>query len=90
VIKLERKGGSPNLKYDVRHILIATTVKDPENPNARDLPAKEFIRNTLEEEKAAAMIDVIVTTNKISIAPVPVGSQVITKQPAKRTRVRRK
>src|SRR5205085_3625315 len=60
IIKLERKlGPSPNKDakkdpkggdtdtYDVRHILISTGFKDPENPTAREMPVKDYVRNKL-------------------------------------------
>ena len=56
IIKLEKKNetkdakGQPTPTYDVRHILIATTFKDPENPAAREMPVKEYVRQKLEQE----------------------------------------
>src|SRR6185369_11498691 len=50
IIKLERKAegkdasGNPTEVYDVRHILISTTYKDPKNPTAMPLPAKAYAR----------------------------------------------
>ena len=48
IIKLERKletkdqNGTPAETYDVRHILISTGYKDPDNPNAREMPVKDY------------------------------------------------
>jgi hypothetical protein len=53
--------------YDVRHILISTNVKDPDNPTAREAPVKEFVRSKLEEEKEKALIDKIVAENHVSV-----------------------
>lgn len=90
VIKLERKGGTPET-YDVRHILIATTLKDPENPGGRDLPVKTFVRTKLEGEKESAILAKVVADNKIDIAPVPVGGTTVQKkQPVKRRKAGRK
>lgn len=57
IIKLERKGegkdqsGQVSVNYDVRHILIGTGVKDPENPMSREMPVKDFVKAKLETEK---------------------------------------
>ncbi len=74
IIKLERKGegkgadGKPGETYDVRHILITTTIKDPSNPFAREMPASEMARQTLEEEKQKKVLDEIVAANPIEVA----------------------
>jgi parvulin-like peptidyl-prolyl isomerase len=82
IIKLERKLGPSSNKdkdatpgapaatgdtYDVRHILISTGVKDPENPNARDMPVKDFVRNKLETEKEKKLIEEIVAANNVQV-----------------------
>ncbi|MEO7538662.1 MAG: peptidylprolyl isomerase, partial [Pyrinomonadaceae bacterium] len=86
VIKLERKGGEP-FTYDVRHILIGTTVKDPTNPGGRDLPTKTFVRTKLEAEKEKSILSKIVADNKIYVAPAPFGvTTTVKKQPVKRRR----
>jgi hypothetical protein len=74
VIKLERKGEVKNQagemaeSYDVRHILIMTGVKDPENPMAREMPVKEFVRAKLEEEKEKQILNELVANNKVEVA----------------------
>lgn len=74
IIKLERKGevkdqaGQPSENYDVRHILITTGVKDPENPMSREMPVKDFVRAKLGEEKEKQILDEIVTNNKVEVA----------------------
>lgn len=74
IIKLERKGetkgadGKPAETYDVRHILIGTTIKDPKNPLARPLPASEMARQTLEAEKQKKVLDEIVANNPVEVA----------------------
>lgn len=83
IVKLERKLGPSENKdakpaagappapagetYDVRHILISTGVKDPDNPAARDAPVKEFVRNKLETEKEKKLLDSIVAANNVSV-----------------------
>ena len=73
IVKLEKKGegkgpdGQPAETYDVRHILITTAVKDPESPMGREVPAKVFVRQKLEQEKEKAIIDEIVAKNNISV-----------------------
>jgi parvulin-like peptidyl-prolyl isomerase len=54
--------------YDVRHILISTGFKDPDNPTAREQPVKDYVRSKLEDEKQKAMIDKIVAQNNVSVA----------------------
>lgn len=74
IIKLERKGeakdqtGQVKQSYDVRHILFSTMVKDPENPMARELPAKEYVKQKLETEKEKKVLDDIIAKNNVQIA----------------------
>jgi len=73
IIKLERKGeskdasGKPEETYDVRHILISTGYKDPENPTAREMPVKAYVRQKLETEKEKQVVDEIVASNHIEV-----------------------
>ena len=73
IIKLEKKGegkdasGQPTETYDVRHILISTGFKDPENPMGREMPVKSYVRTKLEEEKEKKVIDDLVAANHIQI-----------------------
>ena len=68
IIKLEKKTGTGDtLKYDVRHILFATTVKDPSNPNGRELPVKEYVRTQVETAKQSAVIAKIEADNPIAM-----------------------
>ena len=74
IIKLEKKSvvagadGKTKQVYDVRHILIMTTVKDPNYPMARQIPAKEFVRGKLEGEKQQKILDEIIANNPVEIA----------------------
>lgn len=73
IIKLEKKtppaeGGDPNSEtYDVRHILISTGFKDPENPMGREEPIKQYVRRKLEEEREKKTIDDIVARNNVQV-----------------------
>ncbi len=71
IIKLERalgkKDGSPAETYDVRHILISTGFKDPDNPTAREMPINDYVRNKLETEKEKALLDDIVAKNNVTV-----------------------
>jgi parvulin-like peptidyl-prolyl isomerase len=76
IIKLEKKGEvkdpkdaktPPTVTYDVRHILIGTTYKDPDNPTARPVPVKEYVKAKLEEEKEKKIVDDIVAKNNIQV-----------------------
>ncbi len=74
IIKLEKRAdgkdpqGQPTETYDVRHILISTGVKDPENPTGREMPVKDFVRSKLEQEKQKAVLDKIVADNHVEVA----------------------
>ena len=63
IIKLERKSDT----YDVRHILIATGVGDPSNPDARSVPVKDYVRKQIEDEKQQELVDRLVHENKVSV-----------------------
>lgn len=89
VIKLDRKGGTPQT-YDVRHILLATTVKDPANASGREIPVRQYIRQKLEKEKEGEFVTRLVAENNIYVAPIPVGTAVQKKQAVKRRPGRRK
>ena len=73
IIKLERgletkdENGKPSETYDVRHILISTGYKDPENPTGREMPVKDFVRNKLETDKEKALVDSLVAKNNIHV-----------------------
>ena len=81
IIKLERKlGPSPNKEakkdakageagdtYDARHILISTGYKDPETPNAREMPVKDYVKNKLETDKQKKLVDDLVASNNIRV-----------------------
>ena len=74
IIKLERRGpgkdssGKPAETYDARHILISTTVQDPDNPNARPVGAREMVRSKLEAEKEKRVMDEVLRNNHVDIA----------------------
>lgn len=73
IIKLERKleskdqKGTPTETYDVRHILISTGYKDPDNPAAREAPVKDYVRNKLETDKEKKVLDEIVAANSVQV-----------------------
>ena len=74
IIKLEKKGegkdpqGKPTETYDVRHILISTTTKDPSNPMGREMPVSEMVKAQLEKEKQKKVLDEIVANNPVEVA----------------------
>lgn len=74
IIKLEKKGtgkgadGKPAETYDVRHVLVMTTMKDPENPLARDLPIKDYVRQKLETERQKQVLAEVVAANPVEVA----------------------
>lgn len=73
IIKLEKKSdnkdanGTPSQTYDVRHILIATTYKDPDNPTAQPQPVKNYVRQKLTTDKQKKLVDDIVAANNVSV-----------------------
>jgi hypothetical protein len=74
IIKLEKKGrgkdaaGKDVQVYDVRHILISTTHKDPANPNGRELPLTDYVRSVLETQRDQQVIDKAIADNHIQVA----------------------
>ena len=66
IIKLEKKGFG-GMTYDVRHILISTGIKDPDDPTAREMPVNEYVRSKIEEEKTRRLTEQIVAENAISV-----------------------
>ena len=73
IIKLEKKSegkdtnGQSTKIYDVRHILITTTIKDPTNPMGRETPINETVKGILEEEKQKKVLDEIVANNPVEV-----------------------
>ena len=53
--------------YDARHILISTGYKDPENPTAREMPVKDYVRNKLEADKEKKLLDELIASNNIQV-----------------------
>jgi parvulin-like peptidyl-prolyl isomerase len=66
VIKLENKSADGQ-KYSVRHILISTGVKDPDDPNASDQPVETFVRRKLEAERERVVIGKLVARHAIVV-----------------------
>lgn len=83
IIKLEEKKAAPaddedkdagpgapsGETYTVRHILVSTGVKDPENPNplAREEPVRKYVERKLQEEKQKKLIEDIVAANHVTV-----------------------
>ncbi len=74
IIKLEKKGetkgadGQMAPTYDVRHILITTTMKDPKNPMGREMPINDMVKSVLQEEKQKQILDEIVKNNPVEVS----------------------
>jgi len=74
IIKLEKKtdtkdsSGNPSVSYDVRHILIATTYTDPNNPMGRPVPVKEYVRQKIESDREKKLIDDVVAKSGVTVA----------------------
>jgi hypothetical protein len=58
---------TPTETYDVRHILISTGYKDPDNPSAHEVPVKDFVRNKLETDKEKNLVETLVAQNNIQV-----------------------
>lgn len=73
IIKLDRKGetkderGQVSESYDVRHILIGTGVKDPDNPMSREMPVRDMVRAKLVKEKQEKLLDEILENNPVEV-----------------------
>jgi parvulin-like peptidyl-prolyl isomerase len=73
IIKLEKKneakGADGNIKqtYDVRHILLSTQVTDPENPMGRPMPAEQYARVKLQDDKEKAVLEAVKQKNPVVI-----------------------
>lgn len=53
--------------YDVRHILISTSYTDPESPNSRPMPVKDYVRRKLEKEKGEKLVEKLVADNNVQV-----------------------
>ncbi len=73
IIKLERldyianRDGSETQIYDVRHILLSTNIKSPDNPLVDNVPLKDFVKEKLSIEKQRKVLEEIMTNNSIEI-----------------------
>lgn len=74
IIKLENKrhtkgeDGVSSYVYDVRHILISTDVRDPENPSAPSQTLSAMVRSKLEREKEKREMGLITKNNPVVVA----------------------
>ena len=84
VIKLERKSAD-GLRYDVRHILVATGYKDPTDPNGRTIPASIYVRTKLEGERETKIIGRIVAENPVTVEDIKVSAPPATRPTTTRT-----
>lgn len=98
IIRLDNKtGDGPALKYDVRHILISTQYKDPDDPRSNEQPLRDYVRAKLEKQTEKAIIDSLLAANPVDVAvvdvPLPTEIKTVTvkKRPLKkRTPVRKR
>lgn len=74
IIKLENKrhtrdqDGVSSYVYDVRHILISTQAKDPDDPASTPQPLVSMVRAKLEREVEKREMDLIVKKNPVVVA----------------------
>jgi hypothetical protein len=74
IIKLEGKktekgkDGKDEVKYNVRHILLSNTSRDPQNPFSPPMPLADKAKNDLEAKKRDELLKEIVARNHIKIA----------------------
>ena len=93
IIKLEKLTGGPDdFKYDVRHILISTGIKDPVSPEGRETPLRMFIKTTVETEKEILINQKIFAANPVKVENYvpPAGAAVKPVQPAAKKAIPRK
>lgn len=90
IIKLERRGMIPGTKgekptetYDVRHILISTGYKDPDDSTARETPVKEYVRGKLEKDNEKKLMAEVIAANNIQVPDDFVVPVVVTEPPPK-------
>ena len=69
IIKLEKSLGVPPAPetYDVRHILIGTTIENSADPTARPVPVAAYVRSKLSSEKETRLLEEIVARNNVSV-----------------------
>jgi len=75
IIKLERKNNvngkddSKEATYDVRHILISSGIKNPDNPlGNEEIPLKTFVNQKISKEKQKRMLREIKSKNPVKVA----------------------
>ena len=67
IIKLDRKGEKDGrMTYDVRHILIGTTVPNSK-PGGRPIPMREYVASQIESEKENELFVRLAAANHISV-----------------------
>jgi len=64
ILKLEKKSAQ---LYDARHILISTSIPDPNDPVARPQPVKEYAREKIESQREKQYLDQIAAENNIQV-----------------------
>jgi parvulin-like peptidyl-prolyl isomerase len=73
ILKLEKKGMGKDFggklveTYDVRHILIATTTPNTDNPRGRPVAVKEMVRSKLETERENRVMGELVGNNPVDL-----------------------
>lgn len=96
VIKLEKKGLSKDPAargtqvYDARHILISTSV---DNPQGRSVPLKDHVREEIESTREAEYIERLVAEHKIQVPEdfdIPKMETIAETKPLKKKPVSRK
>jgi parvulin-like peptidyl-prolyl isomerase len=85
IIKLERKGEKDGkMSYDVRHILIATTVPNASDPMGRAVPLKDYVRGEVENDKEQELLRTLIISNGI-VVPADFKVPAVPATPAKAT-----
>ena len=47
--------------------MISTGYKDPENPNAREQPVKDYVRNKLETDNEKKLVEDLIAKNNVQV-----------------------
>jgi parvulin-like peptidyl-prolyl isomerase len=89
IIKLERKGQKDGrTTYDVRHILVGTTVPNPK-PGERPIPLNDYAASRVEDEKEGKLVARLIAANQISV-PADIAVPPVVIPARKKPRVKRK
>jgi hypothetical protein len=87
IVKLEKKTNAPEgTTYDVRHILVSTGYRDPNDPDAREVPVGTWVRTQIENAKEAAVMAKLRRDHAVTVAKYVKPRVVPSKAPVRKRR----